>query len=219
MKNIFIIIVSIVFFSCEKKEKSYEELEAEVLSDVLPDLAKYEFENSILFSMPPSPPPYIDTLKFNSIEIDSILNEYEVSNQKFISKSIEIRNKKIFELLERKKVEFGVLDTLLPFKKSNKDKVVYKFDSLTLRKLDSAEFSESFVKINLVTYSDTFEGEDRNSNNPLIFLTRVLISDNRDFACFAVRKIYFGYTVFCKYSEKLNKWEIDKIVKDSELEN
>lgn len=207
----------VVFFSCEKKEKSYEELEAEVLSDVLPDIAKYEFENSILFSMPP--PPYIDTLKFNSIEIDSILNEYEVSNQKFISKSIEIRNKKISELLESKKVEFGVLDTLLPFKKSNKDKVVYKFDSLTLRKLDSAEFSESFVKINLVTYSDTFEGEDRNSNNPLIFLTRVLISDNRDFACFAVRKIYFGYTVFCKYSEKRNKWEIDKIIKDSELEN
>lgn len=217
MKNIFIILISFVFFSCEKKEKTYEELETEILSDVLSGIAKYELENSILFSMPPPPPPHIDTLKFNSVEIDSIISEYEVVNQKLILKNKEARNKKISELLERKKVEFGVLDTLLPFKKINKDVVDYKFDSLTFRKLDSTEFSTSFVKINLVTYSDTFEGEDRNSNNPLIFLTRVLISDDGDFACFSVRKIYFGYTVFCKYSEKLNKWEIDKIVKDSEL--
>lgn len=196
MKKVFIILVSFFIFSCDNKEKTYEELEAEVLSDVLPEIAKYEFENSILFSMPPPPPPNIDTLKFNTIEIDSLIHEYEIFSQEYILKNKEIRSKKISDLIEYKKVEFGVLDTLLTFEKGIKDKVDYKYDSLTSRKLDSTEFSKSFLKINLVTYSDTFEGEDRNSNNPLLFLIRVLISADKNFACFSVRKIYFGYTVF-----------------------
>lgn len=46
MKNIFIIVISFFIISCEKKEKTYEELETEAFSDILPEVIKYELKES-----------------------------------------------------------------------------------------------------------------------------------------------------------------------------
>jgi hypothetical protein len=43
MKKVFLLFLFFTLFSC--KEKTYEELEAEVFCDVLPEVAKYELEN------------------------------------------------------------------------------------------------------------------------------------------------------------------------------
>jgi uncharacterized protein YcfL len=49
-KLILLILFSLILVSCTKKEKTYEALEAEVLCDVLPEIAKYELNQNFLFS-------------------------------------------------------------------------------------------------------------------------------------------------------------------------
>ena len=46
---------------------------------------------------------------------------------------------------------------------------IYKFNNLDFRGVELKEFEKCNLKINLVNYKNTFEGEDRNSNNPLVF--------------------------------------------------
>ena len=43
-KLILLTFFSFFILSCTEKEKTYEELEAEVLCDVLPEIAKYELK-------------------------------------------------------------------------------------------------------------------------------------------------------------------------------
>lgn len=53
-KALSIITIVLFLFSCTEKEKTYEELEAEVLCDVLPDVIP---EIGSLFIPPPPPMP------------------------------------------------------------------------------------------------------------------------------------------------------------------
>lgn len=209
MKKVFLLLLFFTLFSC--KENTYEELEAEVLCDVLPEVAKYEFIHfSHLINIPP--PHELDSLKYNSNQIDSLI-------------SIDLNNWKKFEILrkkksdslvnlmkEYKKVEIGVIDTLRYIQKLGKDSKFYKFDSLDIRKLDVKEFTKCNLKVNLINYRETFEGVDKNSDNPLLFLTRVLIDEKKQNAYFSVLKIYGTYHVFCEYSKEKQKWIVKEII-------
>ena len=76
------------------------------------------------------------------------------------------------------------------------------------------EFEKSNLDIVLVPYKDTFEGGVRNNENlPLSGLSRVLIHKNGK-AYFQCNKMYYHYNVFCNFSQKENKWQIEKIIKE-----
>jgi hypothetical protein len=111
-------------------------------------------------------------------------------------------------------VNFDVLDTLYPIKNLKSDKHRYEFDSLKVRDLNLKEFAKSNLKIHLVNYKNTFEGDERNSDNPLLFLTRVLINKERKTAKFSIYKYYGGYDVICVFSEKNNKWVVREFIKE-----
>ena len=69
MKNICVLLISLLLFSCIDKDKTYEQLEAEVLCDVLPDIIKDYNKKQPLFL----PPPYKTHSKIISKkELDSI---------------------------------------------------------------------------------------------------------------------------------------------------
>ena len=210
MKKILLLFLVFTLFSC--KEKTYEELEAEVLCDVLPGVAIYEFIYFSHLTNLPEPQSELDSLKYSHHQIDSIIN-------------IDINNWKKYELLKKqksdslanlikdyKKVEIGIIDTLRFNRKWENDRKFYKFDSLDVRKLDVKEFTKCNLKVNLINYKDTFEGEDRNSDNPLFFLTRVLIDEKKQNAFFSVVKMYGTYYVLCKFSDDKQKWEISEIL-------
>lgn len=221
MKNIFIILISIFFFSCEKKEKSYEELEAEVLSDVLPEIIKYELKENLSRAkiLPLIPPLDLDSLIYSNNQIDSIFKNFEELNSEYL-RLLEHKTDSLFIVLgQSKKHEQSVIDSLRFVEKLKTDTNIYLFDSLDLRGLRHDDFSKCILDIKLVSSSETFEGEDRKTHKPVLFPTRVLITADKHNSFFSILKWYGTYHVFCKYSENLNKWEIDKIVKDSELEN
>jgi uncharacterized protein YfbU (UPF0304 family) len=216
MKKTLFLFLFFTLFSC--KEKTYEEIEAEVLCDVLPEVAKYELNYSFHYLYPPPPPQAygLDSLKLNQNQIDSI-NKDEIKRWK----ELRIENKKVInrmllKLNEYKKVTFGVLDTLYPIKRLKSDENRYEFDSLEVRGLSEEEFAKSKLKINLVTRKNTFEGEDRNSDNPLLFLTRVLINKNKKVAKFSVYKYYGGYDVICVFSQKKQKWVVKEFIKEED---
>ena len=216
-KGAFIFILYLFFISCQEKtketKKTYEQLEAKVLCDVLPEVAKYELENSFWLRIPPPPPiPEIDTLKFNSFKTDSILHKSRTDWDNFISENRNGINESILKLKEFKKIEFGVLDTLRWVNKYEIDKTEYLFDSLDIRPLSSSEFEKSNLKVTLITYKNTFEGGIRNSDMPLLFLSRVLLSQDYKKAYFFVFKYYRAYHVFCEFSE--NRWFIKKIIEE-----
>jgi len=170
-KGTFILILCLFFIHCKEKtktiDKTYEQLEAEVLCDVLPEVAKYELENSFWIRIPP-PIPEIDTLKFNSFQIDSILHKSKTDWDNFISENRNGINESILKLKEFKKIEFGVLDTLRWVNKYEIDKTEYLFDPLDIRPLSSSDFEKSNLKVTLITYKNTFEGGIRNSDATFI---------------------------------------------------
>ena len=216
MKNIFIILFSFFIFSCEKKEKYYEELEAEVLSDVLPEIAKHELNNSFWLLYPPPPPAPEEgaSEKYDAKQIDSIVKQINVEWEEYKKTQKEEIKRYLIEIDKFKKYEQSVIDTLRFVERLKIDTNIYLFDSLDLRGLRQDDFSKCILDIKLVSSSEIFEGEDRKTHKPVLFPTRVLISTDKHNSFFSILKWYGTYHVFCKYSEKLNKWEIDKIVKD-----
>ena len=58
-KGAFILILSLSFINCQEKtkaiEKTYEQLEAEVLCDILPEIAIDYYELFHFFKFPPPP--------------------------------------------------------------------------------------------------------------------------------------------------------------------
>ncbi|WP_374398770.1 hypothetical protein [Flavobacterium sp.] len=212
-KLILLTFFSFFIFSCNEKEKTYEELEAEVLCDVLPEIAKHEI-NSFLRLGIIIPPPEIDSINYTNKQIDSI-KKVEYNDWKKYKKIRKEKSDSIFNLVEKfKRIEFGILDTLADVEKLKFDKNIYKFNNLDFRGVELKEFEKCNLKINLINFKNTFEGEDRNSNNPLVFLTRVLIDEKDEKAFFSVLKMYGTYHVFCNFSKKENKWKIEKIIRE-----
>ncbi|MGV7107642.1 hypothetical protein [Flavobacterium sp. U410] len=221
MKNIFVILLSISIFSCEKKEKTYEELEAEVLSDVLPDITKYELNNSFWLLFPPPPPLPERNLEkiYDSLQVDSIARQIDIEWDEYRKNQKEAIKIALIEIDKFKKYEQSVIDTLRFVEKLKIETNVYMFDSLDNRGIKHSDFLKCNLKIKTVSSSETFEGKDRETHKPVLFPTRVLITPDKQNSFFSILKWYGTYHVFCKYSEKMDKWEIDKIVKDDELKN
>ena len=198
-KLVVLTLFSFFLLSCNEKEKTYEELETKVLCDVLPEVAKYELEN------------YFWYYRLESLQIDST----KIEDKKYLKKIRDEKISNIISLLnEHKKVEIGVLDTLYTANKVKEDKNNYKFDSLGVRGLCIKEFEKSNLKVHLVNYKNTFEGDERNSETPLLFLCRVLISKNENTARFSVYKYYGGYDVICSFSKENQKWIVKEIIKE-----
>ena len=75
------------------------------------------------------------------------------------------------------------------------------------------KFNYSNINVNLVPYSNTFEGQDRNSGEQVLFFTRVLMDEKEENSFFTVFKFFGTYHVFCRKT-KNNKWEIRKVIPD-----
>ncbi len=211
MRYTTILLISLMLFSCAEKEKTYEELEAEVLCDVLPEVAKYELNQNQNNFLPP--PLEMDSLKFSKEEIQQFNKKRDkdwITFKLKLNQNIEIAIKKIDEF---KKYKYALIDTLLSVNKPTTEELKYEYDSLPERKLSVNEFEKSNLNVVLVSYEDTFEGGVRNDEHlPLSGLSRVLIHKNGK-AYFQCNKMYYHYNVFCNFSKKENKWKIEKIIK------
>ena len=212
MRYISILLISLFFFSCEDNQKTYEELEAEVLCDVLPEVAKYELNQSQNNFLPP--PLEVDSLKFSKEKIQQLNKKRDEDWINFkleLKQNIETAIKKADEF---KKYKYAVIDTLLSVNKPFNEDFKYEYDSLPERKLSKNEFEKSKLDVTLVSYKDTFEGGVRdNEHLPLSGLSRVLIHKNGK-AYFQCNNVYYHYNVFCNFSQKENKWKIEKIIKE-----
>lgn len=212
MRYISILLISLFFFSCDDNPKTYEELEAEVLCDVLPEIAKYELNQNQNNFLPP--PLETDSLKFSKEEIQQLNKKRDedwITFKLELKQNIEIAIKNTDQF---KKYKYAVIDTLLSVNKPTTEDFKYEYDSLPERKLSVNEFEKSNLNVVLVSYKDTFEGGVRNNEHlPLSGLSRVLIHKNGR-AYFECNKVYYHYKVFCNFSQKGNKWKIEKIIKE-----
>ena len=212
MRHFYILLISLILFSCSEKEKTYEELETEVLCDVLPEFAKYELNQSQNNFLPP--PLEVDSLKFSKEKIRQLNKKRDedwITFKLEIKQNIETSIKKVDEF---KKYKYAVIDTLFSVNKPFSEDFKYEYDSLPERKLSKNEFDKSNLDVTLVSYKDTFEGGVRdNEHLPLSGLSRVLIHKNGK-AYFQCNKMYYHYNVFCNFSQKENKWKIEKIIKE-----
>ena len=75
-KALSILTIVLFLFSCTEKEKTYEELEAEVLCDVLPEVIP---EIGSLFI--PPPPPMPDSLQNENYKISSDEEFFKLVNE------------------------------------------------------------------------------------------------------------------------------------------
>ena len=211
-KLILLTLFSLILISCKEKQKTYEALEAEVLCDVLPEIAKYELNQNFNNVIPP--PLETDSLNFSVEKIEQInqkRNEDWIRFKSELKQNIESSIKKIDD---NKKFKYAIIDTLLSVNGAFSLDLKYEYDLLPKRKLNENEFKNSSLDIVLVSYKDTFEGGVRNNEYlPLSRLSRVLIHKNGK-AYFEGNKMYYHYKVFCNFSKKENKWVIEKIIKE-----
>lgn len=209
---IVLTFLSLFLFSCSEREKTYEELEAEVLCDVLPEILEREMK---FYALKPPPPPALDSIKYSFKQIDSIQKAYSLFIDKFSKESKVYYENRISKLKENKKIEQNVLDTLLYVQRLSVDNTDYRKFDLDSRRVDLKEFDNSNIKVRQVSYSNTFEQQDRNSGDQVLFLTRVLVNEKNDNSFFSVVKFFGTYHVFCRKT-KDNKWKIRKVISDKE---
>ncbi len=156
MRYISILLIPLFFFSCEDNSKTYEEIEAEVLCDVLPEILERELK---FYSVRIPPPPQIlDSLKYNDKQLDSIRIQDSLLWDKYLKEYKVYYKSQLSKIREYKKVQQKVLDTLLYVKKLFTDETIYLKSELDSRKVGLDEFNNSNINVNLVPYSNTFEG-------------------------------------------------------------
>jgi hypothetical protein len=214
-KGAFIFILSLFFINCQEKteevQKTYEELEAEVLCGVLPQIA-HEF---VMTTLPPPPPPEKDYEKYNYRPLSTEDFIKFVENQK---DSIKILAN------EKNKYRIGIIDTLRGidftyYKKGfpkHLNDFIPTFDSLDYRKIYKNEVKKSTLLINL--YGSEFLPHFANNHNhdehTIISISRVVINKNKDKAFFDVLTAGCVPFVFKIISTKnKNKWVVKGIVK------
>lgn len=211
-KALRIITIVLFFFSCTEKEKTYEELEAEVLCDVLPEVIP---EIGSLFIPPPPPPP------------DSLQNEnYKIFSDEEFFKLVNEEKEKIKKLAKQKhKYRIGIIDTLRRI-----DFTYYKnefpkhfndfkpiFDSLDFRQINKNEVKNSTLLINL--YGSEFlphlTSNHKHDEHTIVSISRVVINDKKDKAFFNLTKggcVPYAFKIIS--IRKNNKWILKGIIKD-----
>ncbi|WP_333807839.1 hypothetical protein [Flavobacterium sp.] len=211
-KALSIITIVLFLFSCTEKEKTYEELEAEVLCDVLPDVIP---EIGSLFIPPPPPMP------------DSLQNENysNFSNEEFFN-LVNEEKENIKKLANQKnKYRIGIIDTLRKIHFSYYKKEFPKhfndfipiFDSLDLRQVNKNEVKNSTLLINL--YGSKFLPHITSNHNhdehTIVSISRVVINDKKNKAFFNLTKGgCIPYTFKIISIRKNNKWILKGIIKD-----
>ena len=202
-KALSVLSIVLFFFSCTEKEKTYEELEAEVLCDVLPDV----IHSFIQINLPPPPPPSSDSLEIN-FNIDSI------------TKDIERQRDEIKKLAQEKnKIHIGLNSLMFSINKSEfriTNQRNISIDSLKERKFRSKELLNSTLKIKFVE-NDTIADRGEFIKDPQIkalsSVSRVLFNDKKTKAFF---KLYpFGclpYSIEIVSEKVNNKWVVKEII-------
>ena len=211
-KALSIITIVLFLFSCTEKEKTYEELEAEVLCDVLPEVIP---EIGSLFIPPPPPMP------------DSLQNEnYKISSDEEFFKLVNEEKEKIKKLAKQKnKYRIGIIDTLRGI-----DFTYYKnefpkhfndfkpiFDTLDFRQINKNEVKNSTLLINL--YGSEFlphlTSNHNHDEHTIVSISRVVINRNKDKAFFNLTKggcIPYAFKIIS--IKKNNKWILKEIIKE-----
>ena len=202
-KALSVLSIVLFFFSCTEKEKTYEELEAEVLCDVLPDV----IHSFIQINLPPPPPPSSDSLEIN-FNIDSI------------TKDIERQRDEIKKLAQEKnKIHIGLNSLMFSINKSEfriTNQRNISIDSLKERKFRPKELLNSTLKIKFVE-NDTIADRGEFIKDPQIkalsSVSRVLFNDKKTKAFF---KLYpFGclpYSIEVVSEKVNNKWVVKEII-------
>ena len=202
-KALSIVSIVLFLFSCTEKEKTYEELEAEILCDVLPEV----IHSFIQINLPPPPPPSLDSLEIN-FNIDSI------------TKDIERQRDEIKKLAQEKnKIHIGLNSLMFSINKSEfriTNQRNISIDSLKERKFRSKELLNSTLKIKFVE-NDTIADRGELIKDPQIkalsSVSRVLFNDKKTKAFF---KLYpFGclpYSIEIVSEKVNNKWVVKEII-------
>ena len=215
-KALSVLSIVLFLFSCTEKQKTYEELEAEVLCDVLPEVIKYELKESLFRAkrLPLIPPPDLDSIKYSNKQLDSIVNNFDELNNKYVQLFENKIDSSILVINQFKKYEVLLINTLRYVEKLKFDKNVYLFDSLQSRKIYQSDFSECNLDVKLISIDKTFEGGDPISQRDVLFPTRIIFDKNKEIGFFTILRLYGSYHVFITFSDKLNKWKIKKIIKE-----
>jgi hypothetical protein len=211
-KLILITFFSFFILSCTEKEKTYEELEAEVLCDVLPEVIP---EIGSLFIPPPPPPP------------DSLQNEnYKITSDEEFFKLVSDEKEKTKKLAKQKyRYRIGIIDTLrridFTYYKNEFPKhfIDFKpiFDSLDFRQLNKKEVKNSTLLINLYgsEFLPHFTSNQKHDEHTIVSVSRVVINKNKDKALFNLTKGgCVPYTFKIISIRKNNKWILKGIIKD-----
>lgn len=203
-KALSIITIVLFFFSCTEKEKTYEELEAEVLCDVLPQLA-HEF---ITTKLPPPPPPEEDYDKYNykplSIEDFKKLREIQKDSIKLLAKG-------------KHKLIIGINYNLFEINGKELDiKKKFFIDSQVQRKFKINELEKSNLKFKYFEPDSLrLKGEFINDEgvSSLISISRVLFNTSKNESFFEL--FPFGYMpskIVIISKKENNKWVVKEII-------
>ena len=211
-KLVVLTLFSFFLLSCSEKEKTYEELEAEVLCDVLPEVIP---EIGSLFIPPPPPPP------------DSLQNEnYKISSNEEFFKLVNEEKEKTKKLAKQKyKYRIGIIDTLRGI-----DFTYYKnefpkhfndfkpiFDSLELRRVNKNEVKNSTLLINLYgsKFLPNITSNHNHNEHTIVSISRVVINRKKDKAFFDLTNGGCIPDAFKIISiKKNNKWILKEIIKE-----
>lgn len=203
-KIILLTFFSLFIFSCTEKEKTYEELEAEVLCDVLPQLA-HEF---ITTKLPPPPPPKEDYDKYNykplSIEEFKKLREIQKDSIKLLAK-------------EKHKLIIGINYDLFEINgKELEIKKKFFIDSQVQRKFKINELEKSNLKFKYFEPdSIRLKGEFINHEgvSSLISISRVLFNSSKNESFFEL--FPFGYMpskIVIISKKENNRWVVKEMI-------
>lgn len=210
-KIVLLFLFSITLLSCTEKEKTYEELEAEVLCDVLPQLA-HEF---VMTKLPPPPPP---NLNLSQKELDEKFGE-----NKYLTDLIEYREKQkdSIKILANEKHKINVGINLHMFSIKSKDfelRNKLKIDSLIERRYRNNELVKSTLKFKYFEPDSLrLKGEFINDKDiaSLISTSRVLFNQEMKEAYFKLYPFGCFPTSFKIISEKKNnKWIVKEIIEE-----
>ena len=209
-KIVLLFLFSITLLSCSEKEKTYEELEAEVLCDVLPGVV-----GEITIQLPP--PPFPDSLKSNNFKTTT---DKETIN--LIKKSKE----DLLKLAnEKHKYRIGIIDTLRSidftyYKKryTNKFKGFSQiYDSINERRIEKFEIKKSTLLINIynIKYLSSLTSNQNHQENTILSLSRVIINENKNLAFFNLSNggcVPYEFKIISE--KKKNKWVVKEIIKE-----
>lgn len=192
----------LIFFSCSKKEKTYEELEAEILCDVLPELI------SVIDGGGPIVCENSKGLKVNKNSKESneiISTQIDSIKKKIISREYSIG---IFDTLY--KIEHQYIINEYKTSLNNFKPIKYKLEN---RKINNKELNKSILKVDFYNsrLMPPFKIYPKPKQNQFRYMiSRVIIEKDKKNAIIILSRSFHTNTILVHF--KNNKWEIDKFL-------